>query len=183
MLTSHCTGALDLDSKFSYRQTLEIFAVTQFVGDNNKIKEYLGNKYSLESVSEQKKYKRSLDQINTPELWKKLNIDAINFYINLKKDVRVEFYPLEAYEKKLNRFNSNLVLDPKEGLPSTYWKTYILTFYKRFQVIFSKELYKNSQIAVKEWYNENSRTLIKKVLYENGKISKTSYYINQNEIK
>lgn len=179
----HCNVDIDSDSKYSYRQTLEIFAITQYVGKTDKIKKYLENDYTLENISEQKKYKRSLDQINTLEAWKKLNIDAIDYYINIKKDIRVEFYPLKAFEEKLNRFNNNLKLDVKEQLPDEYWKTYILNDYTRFQVIFSKELYKKNQIVYKEWYSESARSIIKKAQYEFGKVVKTAYYINQKEIK
>ena len=165
------------ETLFSYEELVEIYVYTAYIGDSNieLVQEYLGEKYNIGAHENQIKYSKSLKAMaKTREKWNLFIKDTVDFYIKIKKELSVQFYHSSGYDKQINRFNDNFLLDPKNPLPKDYWKvSSLVENKKKLNVIHIKDLYKGGKLWSRTYF-EHHHQKIKEIHYSPKE--KVTYY-------
>ncbi|MDH4129183.1 MAG: hypothetical protein OEV44_10540 [Spirochaetota bacterium] len=173
-----CICQFAFPNKFSYKEAIEIYAVTKHVNDVDYIESLINDKYNITKIENQIKYHKSLESIPVDE-WNKFLKDAINYFLTIKRKYKIEFYNNDkGYNEKLNEFNDNFIINPSKDNVKVYWKVFFYEYRLPLRFIAIKERYDNGKLALKVYYNE-SRYIIKEIIYSSK--GEEIYYYESNK--
>ena len=175
-----CSG--DDNNKYTYKEMIEIFAVTQYLTDVDYVNSIISDKFNFIDTDNQIKYNKSFDPImKTEKKWNHFIKDTIEYFIKMDKKLTIKYYHPRGYERGLNLFNDNFLIDPKKQKPPKYWKVFLSTERLPRRYILIKELYVNNKLKKKFYYDEN-RFRLKEVQILPQK-KEVSYFFSNRRIK